>query len=686
MDKKKQEYNCKMNIMKRESLFYGIKLWLGCILSSGLVSLQAQTLTHSYTFEDGTWSGITVNDQVGTANGTINGSDWEIKKGYFVNHNANYNTGTSMGGYISFDGTALALNTYSAITLEAYISTNGDMNNPNHWCVLAYFGGAAGANSFMMNSETGSTTSRAILNNTNSATGAEPAANETHHYVAVLVPSTASTAGYVKWYIDGTIANTTALAMNTFNAAVSAIATTNAWLGKSAWPDPLYTAAIHEFNIYNGELNATQVSTHYASMNTKLATLTVDAGTLSPVFNANVYNYGVVISAGTNTLNVTATAASSTNYPTVSGAGACDVSGTTGTIVLKASSTGTPYTIYWSKAVSTPVITHSYTFDGTANDVVGTANGTKVGAAATITNGVFTTNAGATYLSGNSQYISLPAASLGIQNYPAVSFEVVGKTSTGVANFFSYFGNQTLGGDLGGVTKGVGTDYVFQHTSSINVSCNENGSPYNNNSKASGTDLIDNKVHHIVGIMTMDNVLLYQDGTLKATTTLSNVNRLFNISNKVAYLGRSGYTLDNNLIGSIGEFNIWKGQLDASTITSRSNSYLKNADLSTLTVSVGTLTFNPATTSYTVLVPNGTTSVDVAATVNRDFVTLTGTGTVTLTNSTAQRLVVVTSADGSTTKTYTVNFTPHSTWNGNQLGYSTCNRFRHLYLWGRTCY
>jgi len=627
-----------------------ILIGCGLLIFSGL---SAQTLKHSYTFETGTYdlTAKTVTDVAGTAlgspaNGTINGSNWEVKNGYFYNHNSLQAAGANMGAYISFDGTALALNTYSALTIEAYITTSSDQNSPNKWSCLAYFGGAAGANSFMLQPEISGPSTKAGLNNAVFAIGTEAGAKQTHHYVAVLTPATASVAGSVALYYDGALLQSTALAANnaTYMAAVSALATTNAFLGKGGWADALFTQPIHEFNIYDGAMDAATVATRFATMNSKLATLTVNVGTFSPAFDANIYNYGVILPVGTTSLTIGATPAS-TAYSAVDGATTYDVSGAEyGTITLKASATGVPYLVNWRKDVTTPVLTHSYTFaDGTAKDMVGTADGTIMGAGA-IANGVYTSTAGTNFASGTSQYISLPAASLAINQYPTVTLEGTIKTSG--ANFLSYFGNQTLQN---------GTDYLFQHTTDFAASCNINHQPWTGGSVASGANIANGKAHHVVGIMTMDSVIVYQDGVYKTKTALSNVNRLFNISSNVAYLGRSGYPGDANMVGSIGEFNIYKGRLSAETIALRAAAYVKDATLSALTVSVGSLTFDPATTTYNVDVPVGTTSVTVDAIANKEFATVTGAGVITL-NPGGIASLVVTSGDGSTTKTYTVNF------------------------------
>lgn len=641
--------------MKEKSLLSKAKLILAGLGIITLSGLTAQTLKHSYTFEQGTYDVATktVTDVAGTAlgspaNGTINGSDWEIKNGYFYNHNSLQAAGTTMGGYISFSGSALALNTYSAVTIEAYITTSNDQNNPNKWSCLAYFGGAAGANSFMLQPEISGASTKAGLNNAVFAIGTEAGAKQTHHYVAVLTPATASVAGSIALYYDGVLLQSTALAANnvTYMAAVSALATTNAFLGKGGWSDALFTQPIHEFNIYDGVMDAATVATRYATMNSKLATLTVNAGTLSPAFDANIYNYGVILPAGTTSFTVGATPLS-TAYSTVDGATTYDVSGAEyGTITLKASVTGVPYLVNWRKDAVTPVLTHSYTFaDGTAKDVVGTADGTIMGAGV-IANGIYTTTAGTNFTSGTSQYISLPAAALAINQYPTVTLESTFKTSA--ANFPAYFGNQTLQN---------GTDYLFMHTLDFASSCNINHQPWLGGSTATGASMADGKAHHVVGIMTMDSLIVYQDGVYKTKTAVSNVNRLFNVSTNVAYLGRSGYPGDANMIGSIGEFNIYKGRLSSATIASRAASFVKDATLSALTVSVGSLTFDPATTTYNVNVPAGTSSVTVGAAANKEFATVSGTGVITLSPAGTAN-VVVTSGDGTTTKTYIVNFIP----------------------------
>lgn len=84
-----------------------------------------------------------------------------------------------------------------------------------------------------------------------------------------------------------------------------------------------------------------------------------------------------------------------------------------------------------------------------------------------------------------------------------------------------------------------------------------------------------------------------------------------------------------------------------------------DATLSALTVSQGTLSpsFSSDVTSYTLSLPSGTTSVDVAATATDENASATGDGTIDLTSGSVTVSVVVTAEDGTTTKTYEISIT-----------------------------
>lgn len=83
-----------------------------------------------------------------------------------------------------------------------------------------------------------------------------------------------------------------------------------------------------------------------------------------------------------------------------------------------------------------------------------------------------------------------------------------------------------------------------------------------------------------------------------------------------------------------------------------SDSFLKNLELS---AGLMDKEFNYSTFEYNVLVPRGTTTVDVTATPNYPDATVEGAGTINISDGKAEVVIIVTSYDKSTTNTYNVN-------------------------------
>ncbi len=88
-----------------------------------------------------------------------------------------------------------------------------------------------------------------------------------------------------------------------------------------------------------------------------------------------------------------------------------------------------------------------------------------------------------------------------------------------------------------------------------------------------------------------------------------------------------------------------------------------NADLSNITLSAGTLTFDAATTSYNVQLPGETTSVTATATAAMEDVKVTGAGAVDVSSGSGVSTITVTALDGTTTKTYSINYSVGGTTN-----------------------
>lgn len=499
---------------------------------------------HSYTFEDGT-----AKDVISGANGVVSGTKAQFKNGAFI----------SNGDYITLPANSLALNNYGAITLEGYITAGNAVNT--NYTMLSYFGGNSGSNCIWIQPTRGGSN---VVSQTEASgvavNGIEMDEGLSHHVVTILTLDT------IYYYIDGKEIAKKATAAD----KISIITRDNAWLCKGGWNDPIWQGTIHEFNIYNGKLSTSTIKSHADSFlenkGIALSALSVDYyPNLTPrIFNPAVKSYGVVVPAGTGMMNVNAVPVNS-GAKVIKGGGQVNISNPAGIDTLWIESKDATVMGYYllSYTHATPLtLKHSYKFeDGTANDAVGFANGTLVGGA--IANGMYTASA-------NGQYISLPAEKIAINTYPAITTEMVIKAANngnGVNVMASYFGN-TVGT--------YGTDYFFtSHKSRAGLSCQMPAAPWAVETGVSGaTELDDAGTYHMVSTLTNDTIAWYINGTLIGKAANSDANKIFNLSNKLAYLCKSGYTGDATWVGSIHEFNIWAGEMSAAMISARSKALL----------------------------------------------------------------------------------------------------------------
>ncbi|WP_370479231.1 cadherin-like beta sandwich domain-containing protein [Tamlana flava] len=161
----------------------------------------------------------------------------------------------SNGDYLSFDGAALDLNSYSAITME-YIFQDYTGSNTG-WRWSSYFGGDGGTDAFFTGLSQWNTEFRCsydgqeIFNNAvNHNDG------NVHHIVAIL------TSTHITVYRDG------ALLSQVPNNNGFTIDSAQSFLGKGsdAWGDPTWEGLIYEFNIYNGVMDSGTVSAQYSGI------------------------------------------------------------------------------------------------------------------------------------------------------------------------------------------------------------------------------------------------------------------------------------------------------------------------------------------------------------------------------------------------------------------------------------
>lgn len=204
-------------------------------------------------------------------------------------------------------------------------------------------------------------------------------------------------------------------------------------------------------------------------------------------------------------------------------------------------------------------LVHSYTFeDGTADDEVGTAHGTLVGAAEVAN--------GALIISGQGQWVTLPGSEIALNSFSGVTLEILytpeENANTGFT-MLAYFG-RTVGG--------VGADYFFISTargddvSRAAISIGAETEPWAAESGANGPEYDDDATHHMVATLTDEEISLYIDGTHYGTTELAAHNSIGAISTDLAFLARGGYDADPAWIGAIHQFNIYDRALTSEEV------------------------------------------------------------------------------------------------------------------------
>ena len=204
-------------------------------------------------------------------------------------------------------------------------------------------------------------------------------------------------------------------------------------------------------------------------------------------------------------------------------------------------------------------LTHSWTFDdGTAKDKVGGVEGTLMGGAS-ISNGALNT------ITANS-WLELPGSTLAINSYTAVTFEIWFKS---VPNGNTGFHMITSFGDT---QNSIGVNYFFitpargDDKSRAAISCGDLSTPWASETGADGTEYDDGNIHQMVSTIDAENITLYIDGKLSASTPLASNNSIALISTNFAYLAKSVYTSDPTWRGEIPEFNIYNKVLSADEI------------------------------------------------------------------------------------------------------------------------
>ncbi len=200
---------------------------------------------------------------------------------------------------------------------------------------------------------------------------------------------------------------------------------------------------------------------------------------------------------------------------------------------------------------------HQWTFDdGTAKDYIGSADGTLMGAAV-ISGNALNTSAGG--------WLDLPASTIAINTFPAVTQEIWFTSSSGVnggCNMISYFGN-TVGN--------FGTDYFFLTPAGCSntrtaISTGRTSNPWEGEDGINAPRVDDGKLHHLIAILDATGISMYFDGVSQGTTAFTGTNSVGALSTAFAYLCKGGYLGDPTWKGQIHKFSLFNKALTADEI------------------------------------------------------------------------------------------------------------------------
>lgn len=370
------------------------------------------------------------------------------------------------------------------------------------------------------------------------------------------------TAQRARLYVNGVLVGKNDAAANT---PVKLGATFNNWLGRSQFsPDPYFSGAFNEFRIWDGALTALEV---VASGRSGPDTVSTDPGSLTSLVlevsyqmvKGNVQQARVLATTSKvpDAVNIAdipgiAYASGDTNILTVSAAGsvrAVAAGTTTLTATYQDRSDAATITVIEQPAV----LTHRYSFTANANDSVGTAHGTLLGGAVI--------DGGQVVLDPLAEsYVELPSGV--ITDYQALTIETwatFGQLATW-SRLWS-FGDQN--------DAGQGRYYVelCPHGGSADtyVSISDADPGGNHADAVAQAAPLDNQTNvHVVAVF---NPLagyhaLYVNGNLTGRNSSPGVT-LAGVHDVMNWIGRSLFSADPYLNGSVDEFRIYRGALSS---------------------------------------------------------------------------------------------------------------------------
>lgn len=374
----------------------------------------------------------------------------------------------------------------------------------------------------------------------------------------------------------------------------------NNWIGRSQYkPDAFLSGSIDEFRIYEGVMSPLEIAASGAA-GPDVSELIGDPGdpvsfAISAESNTAVENGAPVpvsltadfsTIAGVNITGVPGASLSSSNTDVVQvfenpyrivpvGAGTAQITGAFD------GQDATPLNFTVTTDDRPLALEHRYTFDGNAEDVVGTLDGRLWN-----TNG--TPDSGGVYEDGGltlagAGFVDLPNFIFSdyfyqgdAGNLPAVTLEVFGSRAAGGnwQRIFSFGTNEDQIEDPTIGTEYFGANLVFltplADTGTVRFSGNDGTAEF---AQLNGPALGANQDFHVVVVFdpNVGSVRLYRNGQLAAVSTLPDSIRDALVAGTAvfdnnAWLGRSQYWPDPFFQGRFEEFRIWRGAMSESRV------------------------------------------------------------------------------------------------------------------------
>jgi len=258
------------------------------------------TEAHHWNFDEN--GGTTVADTVGSANGTIVGTNHTWISGGLdllggetsADWNPDSTTTTNRGSYVNLPNGILG-GLSNAVTFEATYSVESTWPNLYLWTF-----GQSSAEDY---SNGGTKALGYTTGNGNGIAalfywdGVNP--DHAHLFDSVNVSEHLNQLSHVVWvydadglmsklYMNGVLVDAQVATSFPMSSWVGLDEDNNNWLGRSLWDDGMFQGTIYDFRIYNGIMTASEVAAHYADA---LASI---GPTVPPVIQSIAYSSGIV--------------------------------------------------------------------------------------------------------------------------------------------------------------------------------------------------------------------------------------------------------------------------------------------------------------------------------------------------------------------------------------------------------